>query len=650
MPLQPPPLDQRDFEDLVREARLRIPRYTREWTDFNDSDPGMALVQLFAWFTEQMLFQLNQVPLRNYTKMLEMLNLRPLAARPATAHVSFRMAPDSRSKTVPVRSQLPATGTTGDAVTFETTLPLDLIPYPLKDVLVYDGRFINVSRDNERTDQSFHPLGTYPQLDNALYLGFEPIPTRVAKSEFPAQWRLCVFLPEGTPSRQAAELGLTWEYLPGGEAQQWRPLGLIDETARFSSQGYMIIEGPQDIQPTTAVSVITEPRYWLRCRLTSGTSLVNEAPRVAFLRPNTVPVENLVTVRQEDVGPTDGATRDFALQNGQIQTGSLQLILEVDGRSPELWREVPDFFDIDIKSDSAVYLLDPATGGIKCGDGKKGRLPEPGGRFVAREYRHGGGSQGNIAAATITAAPSNVEGVEVNNDRPASGGQDEEPTAQAIERAPLYLRSRGQAVTADDFKRIAEDVAGVDRAIVLPCQNPDYPAAIVPGAVQVVIVPSLSRPDPPQPPDPPPELLARVRAELDRVRLITTEVRVTGPEYYRVTVAVTVLRDPLASASQVQEEVRKRIKAALRPRAPGTPPPARPVVDANNNFYPSALVEVILGATDPRSNLRLVQVVIGLEVKGATGAILELKDVWRLKANQILWCDDVIVDATGGPP
>ena len=48
MPLQAPQLDDRTFEDLLQTARLRIPRYTPEWTDFNDSDPGITLVQLFA--------------------------------------------------------------------------------------------------------------------------------------------------------------------------------------------------------------------------------------------------------------------------------------------------------------------------------------------------------------------------------------------------------------------------------------------------------------------------------------------------------------------------------------------------------------------------------------------------------------------------
>ena len=48
MPLPDIQLDDRTFEDLVAEAIRRIPSYTSEWTDFNQSDPGIALVQLFA--------------------------------------------------------------------------------------------------------------------------------------------------------------------------------------------------------------------------------------------------------------------------------------------------------------------------------------------------------------------------------------------------------------------------------------------------------------------------------------------------------------------------------------------------------------------------------------------------------------------------
>ena len=52
MPLTAPDFDTRTFDQLVEAARARISSYTPEWTDFNHSDPGMAIVDLFAWFTE----------------------------------------------------------------------------------------------------------------------------------------------------------------------------------------------------------------------------------------------------------------------------------------------------------------------------------------------------------------------------------------------------------------------------------------------------------------------------------------------------------------------------------------------------------------------------------------------------------------------
>ena len=49
------------FDDIVAEAQTRIPRYTQEWTDFNPGDAGFALVELFAWMTELLIYRLGQV-------------------------------------------------------------------------------------------------------------------------------------------------------------------------------------------------------------------------------------------------------------------------------------------------------------------------------------------------------------------------------------------------------------------------------------------------------------------------------------------------------------------------------------------------------------------------------------------------------------
>ena len=49
MRLPAPNLDDRRFQDILDEARRLIPRYCPEWTDHNLSDPGITLLELFAF-------------------------------------------------------------------------------------------------------------------------------------------------------------------------------------------------------------------------------------------------------------------------------------------------------------------------------------------------------------------------------------------------------------------------------------------------------------------------------------------------------------------------------------------------------------------------------------------------------------------------
>ena len=69
MALPAPNLDDRKFQDIVDEAKRLIPRYCPEWTNHNLSDPGVALIELFAWMSEMVLYRLNQVPDRLYVEV-----------------------------------------------------------------------------------------------------------------------------------------------------------------------------------------------------------------------------------------------------------------------------------------------------------------------------------------------------------------------------------------------------------------------------------------------------------------------------------------------------------------------------------------------------------------------------------------------------
>ena len=79
MPLPTPNLDDRDYAGMLRDAKALVPTLAPEWTDFNPGDPGVALVELFAFLTESLLFRLNRLPEKAY---VELLNLAGVTLSP----------------------------------------------------------------------------------------------------------------------------------------------------------------------------------------------------------------------------------------------------------------------------------------------------------------------------------------------------------------------------------------------------------------------------------------------------------------------------------------------------------------------------------------------------------------------------------------
>jgi hypothetical protein len=74
MPLELPNLDDRTYNDLLKEALSLIPTYAQDWTNHNPSDPGIALIELFAYLTEMLLYRLNRVTDDNILTFLTLLN------------------------------------------------------------------------------------------------------------------------------------------------------------------------------------------------------------------------------------------------------------------------------------------------------------------------------------------------------------------------------------------------------------------------------------------------------------------------------------------------------------------------------------------------------------------------------------------------
>ena len=124
MPITIPSLDDRTYQDLLDEALARIPVYTPEWTNFNQSDPGVTLIELFAFLTENLLYRANQIPERNRRKFLTLLGV-PL--QPATSAQGLAVFTNERGpmRTITLNKDLEVRA---GSVPFRTTLGLDVLP------------------------------------------------------------------------------------------------------------------------------------------------------------------------------------------------------------------------------------------------------------------------------------------------------------------------------------------------------------------------------------------------------------------------------------------------------------------------------------------------------------------------------------------
>ncbi len=173
-----PVIDNRQFDDIVAEAQTRIPLYTPEWTDFNPGDAGFALVELFAWMTELLIYRLGQVPQLNYIKFLQLIGIELEAAQPAQTVLVFLVQSSFTQSTVPVPAgtQVSAAASDGgNPIVFQTERAITALQAPMDAVVVFDGTYYtDVTAANNPASGGFQPFGPLALPGAALMLGFNP--------------------------------------------------------------------------------------------------------------------------------------------------------------------------------------------------------------------------------------------------------------------------------------------------------------------------------------------------------------------------------------------------------------------------------------------------------------------------------------------
>src|SRR5512137_219254 len=176
MALTAPNLDDRTFQDIVSEARTKIPLYCPKWTDYNLSDPGVTLIELFAWMVEMLLYRVNKVPDNNYIKFMELMGIRLQPPNPAGVNVTFRLsAPQPGAVTIPRGTEVATVRTeTQDAITFTTTENATILVPTLSGALTTfnDIVYFDIRNDIRNPYRETNIFPDITQKNNALYLGY----------------------------------------------------------------------------------------------------------------------------------------------------------------------------------------------------------------------------------------------------------------------------------------------------------------------------------------------------------------------------------------------------------------------------------------------------------------------------------------------
>ncbi|MGI4792321.1 MAG: putative baseplate assembly protein [Janthinobacterium lividum] len=623
MSLNAPNLDDKSFQNIVDEVKRKIGARCPEWTDHNVSDPGVTLIELFAWMTDMTLFRLNQVPERNYIKFLEMIGVSLEPPAPAQTDLRFRLSrfiedqngEEAFERLLRARDTVAATIRTETELSIEFTTDADLrmvrprlayvsaLPAVENGVPGEDGLG---ARDFVAGKGAFPIFSPVPRSGDTLYLGFEnDVSGNVIQLEVQCHEAAATGLDRDYPAQR-------WEIWNGVESR-WDILqDVLDTTYGFAlppGQSYQgkstgMIELPM---PTGLLPLLMNGRraYWVRCRYSPDLpprgpemrrpSPYQKPPEFTNIQARTVggtaPASNCTTVSFRDLGQSDGLPGQvFRLVHRPIlrlKPGEVILVGPQGTPREELkeWIEVEDFSESG--KDDRHFVCDTAAGEIIFGplvpepDGSTrqyGSVPERGHTITLSAYRYGGGRLGNIAAGQVGILKSSIPYIaEVSNPRRADGGREQETLDRAKLRARAMLRQRERAVTAEDYEFLATQASsGVARARCVQPRAIHSAGAngerIPPGVVRVLLVPALGEAvTVPRPSDlhVPTRIRQDVQKYLDERRLLTAVLEVSEPEYIYVSTDITLVVDPKANEDEVVRGVRSRLERFVHPLSGG---------------------------------------------------------------------------------
>lgn len=585
MTLPAPQLDDRNFQDLVDDAKRIVQRRWPEWsgwTDHNVSDPGVTLIEALAFMIDQLLYRVNRITDKTYVKLLDLIGLTLHPPVAATVQITFRLAaPRDHDVIVPAGTEIATDRTdTTEAVVFRTMAEFTIVSRSLAGVASRTADGDAADRTDALTLKDDIALfSNRPVPGDAFYFGLsDAAPGCLVALRISGDVSGHDIDPDRPP--------LKWEAFCG---DAWRPCEIDEDgTGGFNRPGDILLHVPAEHE----ASLFARRRAgWIRCVVAEavpGQQAYGASPRIGtasgLVIGGTTKAIHAQRIDDELLGIAEGsAGQRLALRHFPVVLSDDAEILDVTSEHidsdkrivtvSEQWTRVEHFADAN--PDDRCFTIDAATGdvdlppAVRDADGSvrhHGSVPPSGSSLRIRSYWCGGGRAGNVGPNTLHRIRGSLPFVaEARNRVAATGGLDGETIEDGKRRGPMMLATRHRAVTATDFEFLTRQAAPeIARVACTDAGGRD------PGVVEVLVVPDTTTPNGTHQLAydsllPSPQTLERIRTHLDERRVIGTRLVVGPPRYAGVRVTGRVRTRHLAAPEAVERDVNEALYRYLHP-------------------------------------------------------------------------------------
>ena len=457
--LKVPKLDDVTYEQMMQRAVSRIPSMTEEWTDYNQHDPGITVLQMYAWLTDMLDYYMSATGDVHIEKYLKLLGIEPEEGKPASGHV--------------VVEGLPA----GTMLSAGTRFLAGTIPYEtVQDYEIYENRFCAFLNEVDGILMDLTAFagkdGDYAECfsekfeqEAAVWFWFEKpllkgdglyicIETDEKRNPFGDSFRLC---------------DLTWQIYT---EQGWVEVSVKDETCGFLRSGFvwpeMIGEMDKFLEPSLGRkgyvirAVLKENRY-------------DCLPRIGMVYVNPLQVVQKATVCKEGeilpelrIGQTDGCAGQALLFDYPDVWNFSLLLLGADGE-PVIWRRVKSFVEAGYADQVFVYEEEQQQ--IRFGDGIHGMVPPQKQSVYVTGLSCSLYEAGNVQAGELkTFAKMQETACRVYNPMPLDGGAYREQLKDMISRMEESVFAQKRMASEEDYEQIIGSTPGlrIERVHVIP--------------------------------------------------------------------------------------------------------------------------------------------------------------------------------------